>query len=289
MDFGQLSWRELAAVAGVALAGAAIGTIGGHALREWVLNRPLHGLRTRRGLEAAYRKYRDPIVLAALELSSRLIQVCRDYPPDYLDSEVLDTVPRISPGADGAGSDAWIQRYTVESTVYRLCALLGWLELYRQSVAHLDIRELEISQKLDRAIFTLRADMADVPGNMHPNAEGWHDVRLLREEQRAIGEAMITEVDGQRTVLGYGEFCRLLVEPDMIGRSRWLRVAGSLLLDPKLAMDFRLMRLQRLVVHLVDLVGMLAPRRLRDIHTQARERYQDKAAADLTLTTQFVA
>lgn len=282
MDFGQLTLRELLAVAGFALAGAGIGTVGGHVLREWLLKRPLHGLRTRRALEDAHRKYRDPIVLAALELSSRLIQICRDYPPDYLDSEILETVPRTSPGGDGPANDIWMHRYTVESTVYRLCALLGWLEIYRQAVAQLDIRELDISQKLDRAIFTIRADMADVPGNLHPNAEGWHDVRLMREEQRAIGEAMIVDNSGERTVLGYGEFCRLMVEPDVVGRSRWLRVAGSLLLDPKLTMDFRLMRLQRMVVHLVDLVGMLAPRRLRDIHQQARERYQDRAEGDLT-------
>jgi hypothetical protein len=260
----------------LALGGAMIGTLLAHIIRERVLARPLHRLRTQRTLEMALNRYRDSIVLAALELCSRLMQICRDYPPEYLDSSVLETPPQPSPSAEGEDKDLWLHRYTLESSVYRLCALLGWFELYRQAVAFVDTHATTQSRELESMMFLIRADMADMARNISTDAEGWYDVRLLREEQRAIGEAMIHEVEGQRTVLGYGEFCRLLAESEMVGRARWLRVAGAFMLDPKLTKDFRLLRLQRMVVHLVDLIGLLAPRRLRDMHQQAREQYRDR-------------
>lgn len=264
------------AVFAIALGGALSGTVLAHVIREWVLARPLHQLRTQRALDLALHRYRDSIVLAALELCSRLMQICRDYPPEFLDSEILQTPPLPSPAADGEDKDLWLHRYTLESSVYRLCALLGWFELYRQAVAFVDTHAASQNRELESLMFLIRADMADMARNISTDAEGWYDVRLLREEQRAIGEAMIHEVEGQRTVLGYGEFCRLFVEKEMVGRARWLRVAGAFMLDPKAAKDFRLLRLQRMVVHLVDLVGLLAPRRLRDVHQQASEQYRDR-------------
>lgn len=49
-----------------------VGTLFGHYLKEVVLARSLEDWKHRRTLREVYRKYRDPIVLAAIELASRL-------------------------------------------------------------------------------------------------------------------------------------------------------------------------------------------------------------------------
>jgi hypothetical protein len=76
---------------------AAIVTAGGNllatVLKDFLFARYFEERKERQTLMSVYRKYRDPIVLAGEELESRLSQICKSYPPDYLRSEVLDSTP----------------------------------------------------------------------------------------------------------------------------------------------------------------------------------------------------
>jgi len=97
-------------------------------------------------------------------------------------------------------------------------------------------------------------------------------VLVFREEQRAIGESMIVTIGGARTVIGYAEFCDLFTASQPLSRAQWLRTAATFLLDPRRTKDFRHTRMQRLIVHLVELVDGLSKARLRDDHWKAHQR-----------------
>jgi len=215
------------------------------------------------------------------------VQICRDYPPEYLRSDFVQSDPeQATPTSPG---DLDLRRYSLESSVYRLCSLLGWIELYRQEIVFLDTHEAPFSRLLDKAIYAIRADLADAGLNIAPDRDDWCDVLLFREEQRAIGESMITTVGGNRVIIGYAQFCELLAQNNAAGPARWIKVASAYFTDPKEEKDFRLVRMQRLIVHLVDLVQVLAPGRLRDSHREARERYRAAAIASADLTSAGVA
>jgi hypothetical protein len=127
---------ELKDLLGLAVLAALVTTAGNllaTVLKDFFLSRSFERWKERLTRNAVYRKYRDPIVLAAQELESRLSHICESYPPDYLRAEVLDAaVPEVG---INSSDDPYYKRYRLLSTVYRLCAFLGWLELYRQEPA----------------------------------------------------------------------------------------------------------------------------------------------------------
>ena len=78
--------------------------------------------------------------------------------------------------------------------------------------------------------------------------------------------------------MGYAEFCDLFPGDANTSRAKWLRTAGTFLLDAKATKDFRQIRMQRLIVHLVELVDVFSPARLRDEHRTAHTRYKKLTA-----------
>jgi hypothetical protein len=174
------------------------------------------------------------------------------------------------------------RKYKLVSTMYRLCAFLGWVELYRQDTTYLDADDGSGARPVDRAIYAVRSDLADGQLNNARDWETWRDLLLFREEQRAIGESMIVTVGGARTVMGYAEFCDLFSDGASTSRVKWLRTAGTFLFDLEPAGDFRQIRMQRLIVHLVELVDILSKKRLRDEHWTAYNRYKKVAAHSAT-------
>src|SRR5438105_1843264 len=115
-------WQEFALVMLVGVAGA-LGALGGNLLKELLPALALEDWKARRQLAGVFRKYRDPIVLSAVELCHRLAEIEAQYPPSFLSSSLASpvSVPSV-PTTD----DPYYQRYKLESSVYRLCALLGW-------------------------------------------------------------------------------------------------------------------------------------------------------------------
>ena len=223
-------------------------------LKEFVFVRSFEQWKERRTLLSVYRRYRDPLLLAAEELHSRVAEISEQYPAAYLQSSVLDQHPKQL--AANSADDPYYQRYRLTSTVFRLCAFLGWLELYRQELTFLDTGQETINNRLEESLEGVRDDLANGRLNREPDRTEWSDRLIFREEQRAIGEGMIVG-DSPRVVRGYGAFHALFERADTDDELWWLRIAQGFLLDPQGKRDFRLRRLERMRDHLEATVSLL--------------------------------
>jgi len=271
-----LGWRDLLGLSAVGALVTTAGTLLGLVLKDWVFARSFEKWRTRHALEAAQRKYRDPIVLSALELFHRLAEVLREYPTDFLASHLLGEQETTTERS--AIRDRYFRQYKLQSSVFRLCAFLGWLELYRQELVFLESGRGRPNRLVEDSIRNIRADLADGTLNGSQDWYEWTDALIYREEQRAIGEVMITDGSGARVVLGYAQFSRLYKD-DADGGTPWIATARSFFLDPEPPRDFRLERMRRLVAHLVDLVESLDPARISDDHRKVRAQYRNVTVA----------
>lgn len=233
-------------------------------LREFLLVRSFERWKERRALRAVYQRYRDPIVLSGIDLLSRLAEIRRAYPTNYLLSEVAAQRP--TRFAANTNEDPHYRRHKLVSSVYRLCAFLGWLELYRQELTFLDTGRRRDNRNLEGYLEDIRRDLADGQLNQAPDWPVWIDFLVFREEQRAVGAAMIVDGGGQRTIMGYGVFLALVDVPeDERGAELWwLNTASRFLLDLRADRDFRRTRLERLERDVRKLIGVLSPDRLPD-------------------------
>jgi hypothetical protein len=244
---------------GLTVVGSAISTLGalfGILLKDYFFSRSFERWKQRETLEGLYQKYRDPLTLSARELASRTRGIVEQYPTVYLTAEVLASRPerQIENNID----DPYFRRYKLLSTVYRFCAFLGWIELYRQELTYLHSGRIKHSRELERAVELIRGDLADGQLNDAKNWYEWRDTLVFREELRAIGDSIIEPRGTTRTVMGYGRFAELFDATDPSPTQRWARVLLNFLLDLEMQRpDFRQTRLQRLVVHLVGLMELL--------------------------------
>jgi hypothetical protein len=239
-------------------------------LKDFVFTRSLEKWKERqkerRELMSVYRTYRDPIVLAAKDLKRRLTQICdrdKSYPPDNFRPEALNL--GLGDLEINSFTDPHFTRYRWLSTVYRLCAFFGWLELYRQDVTFLDTGQERQNHPLEGALKLLKGDegpltllkgaLAD--GDLNKEDDSWRDRLIFREEQRAIGEAMIASGPKPRVVIGYGTFCNLFIR-SLDDENLWpLRVARNFFVNLEEAKDFRQKRLKRMVQHLTEVIDTL--------------------------------
>jgi hypothetical protein len=138
-----------------------------------------------------------------------------------------------------------------------MCALLGWLELYRQDVTFLNTDEKEVSRILEDALENIRNDLADGRLNKASDFQKWNDRLIFREEQRAIGEAMITDTS-PRTVMGYGAFRALFERSRADDELWWMRVVLNFLSDMADMKDFRRDRFKLMREHLERAIDLLS-------------------------------
>jgi hypothetical protein len=256
-----------------------IGTLMGFFLKEWLFPRSFEDWKAKRSLESVYKKYKDPLLLSTMELWTRLEEICREHPAvcrespiDYLNSQYLNYASELPTRSSAV--DVHFNQYKLQSSVYRLCAFFGWVELFRQDLVFLYDEKKLVGPKVREALDNIRSDFADGQLNEAEDWEDWCDALIYREEQRAIGESMITDGTNGRVVLGYGEFSQLLNGIPPLGKSHWFNVAIRFLIDPEQDNDFRLIRLQRLVVHLADLIEALDSPRFSKKHRELRSKYE---------------
>jgi len=267
-----MTWDKILGYAGAGAVVTTIGTLIGLVLKERIFARSFERWKTQLSLQQVARRYREPIALTALELCTRLIDVCDEYPAEFLDSSIL-TISAPSRPTLNSAADPYFKRYRLVSTVYRLCAFLGWIELYRQETTYLEPEGRSRTRDLERAIFAIRSDLADGQLNTAKDWPTWHDALIFREEQRAIGESMIVSAGQTRTIMGYAKFAESYPSSGTLSEERWFTRAAAFLLDLKRTKDFRQQRLQRLVVHLTNLAELLAPNRIRQEHCDAHAKY----------------
>lgn len=250
---------ELKAWFGLSVVGTLVSTIGailGIFLKDFIFSRSSERYKQRIALEALVKRYHDPLLLAASDLTSRLVEILDHYPTVYLKESVFCSQPDRQ--IRNSIHDPYFQKYKLLSTLYRFGSLLGWLELYRQELTFLHPADYSKSQRLELVVHCIKSDLADGQLNQAQDWDTWRDTLIFREELRGVGESMIEMRGNLRAVMGYGRFCELISSPESNATSRWSKVLLNFLLDLQTEQkDFRQIRLERLLHHLVELLGLL--------------------------------
>jgi hypothetical protein len=189
----------------------------------------------RREAEAVLDKYREPLILAAYDLQSRLFNILgKNFLGKYYVRDV-----------DGS------RRYAVEHTLYLVGQYFAWTEILRREVQFLEFDEAEETKRVGRLQRGIRDLFA------RDDEQLGRPFMIWRGEQNAIGERMTVAEGGQRYCMGYATFADCVTEPAF---ARWFeRLRGDLDLiaaEPNA-------RLRELQHALVDLVVALDPQQLR--------------------------
>ncbi len=259
-------WLAFTVVAAVI---STVGALLGIVLKDYLFSRAFESWKQRKSLEQLYQKFRDPLLLSARELCSRLIEILDQYPTCYLKKSVIESRPdrQITNDID----DPYFQRYKLVSTAYRLCSFLGWLELYRQDIVFLHSGNNKHSKRLEDTLAKIRSDFADGQLNKAEDWIEWKDTLIFREELRAIGESMLEPHGTSMAVMGYGKFCEVFDSGLATGANRWISVVLNFTLDMEVNVrDFRKIRIARLVTHLKDLLELLDDSKLHKYFSDAR-------------------
>jgi len=183
-----------------------------------------------RGLHAedVLATYREPLAAAAFDLQSRIYNILR---MDFFDK-----------WANGkARTDA-----AVESTLFRLAQYFGWSEILRRKIQFLSFPEDEETRK----VAGLQADICRC---FLTDSYGV-GLMLWSDEQRALGEQMIVEENGDVLCMGYARFRKQCEDTFSVHRE-WLREEIA-----EAGVNDRLRDAQHL---LCDLVETLDSRRVR--------------------------
>lgn len=179
--------------------------------------------------------YREPLAAAAFDLQSRIYNILR---MDFFDK-----------WANGkARTDA-----AIESTLFRLAQYFGWSEILRRKIQFLSFPEDQETRKVAR----LQADIA----RCFLTDRYGLALMLWTDEQRALGEQMIVEENGDVLCMGYARFRKQCDDTFSLHRE-WLRKEIT---EP--GVNDRLRDAQHL---LCDLVETLDSRRVR--YTQNLDR-----------------
>jgi hypothetical protein len=103
----------------------------------------------------------------------------------------------------------------------------------------------------------------------------WRDTLIFREELRAIGESMIESRASGRSIMGYGRFVDLLNDDGQNSIVTWSKVVFNFLLDQEdTNKDFRKLRLQRVLQHLIDFIELIDKRGIDARLKDARKRWK---------------
>lgn len=236
-----------------------IGSLCGVLLKDFFFARSIERWREKQNARALFVRYREPLIVAAIELASRLDEILKHYPTVYLTTAVSQSRPARQ--THNSLEDAYFRRYKLLSTLYRFCALWGWVELYRQDLTSLRSQRDARTIYLETVLESARSAVADGQLNEADDWEDWRDTLVFREELRAIGESMLGVREGSRTVLGYAAFVARIEDEHASELKRWGHVALNFFLDLG-AKDFRRKRLELLFASVVQLIQLLDPSQL---------------------------
>lgn len=270
-------WLGLTVVA--ALVSSAV-TLLGIFLKEWFFARSIEQWKQKRALEQTYQRFRDPLGLATRELASRLREILDSYPSVYLSSAVRASNPQRQ--LANSEDDPYYRRYKLTSTIYRFCALLGWIELYRQEITFLHLSDNLHTDKLESSLSLFRRSFADGDLNQADDFDEWRDTLIFREELRAMGEAMLESRGSSRTVMGYAKFFSS-IEDTSTAISHWGTVASNFFLDLEVDRDFRKQRMAAALCQLVDMCELLNNGKLDDSMSKARKKWTSLVPSNIQL------
>jgi hypothetical protein len=220
--------------------------------------------------ERTYARQKTQVRLSAKELRSALSKIdsADPYPPAFLNEDFIFHQPNRP--ASFSPNEPYYQKYDFVSTVYRVCALLGWLELYRRDPSFLSGPPNE-KKTIEECFLQIRKAFGnEFSSEKKENgmADKWIDGLILEDDQRAIGEKML-EKDTPGVVLGYAAFCeRKAGRPrrdDPVGKyddsqDYWVWNATRFIIELGLnkgAPDFKRQRVKKLIKALDELIPVL--------------------------------
>jgi hypothetical protein len=182
-----------------------------------------------REAERVLAKYREPLVLGAYDLQSRLYNILRK---DFLRKYYV-------------GDRAGRRDYVRDHTIYLIGQYFGWTEIMRREVQFLLFEEAAETRQVAQLQYAIRNAFAS-------DEEGLGDLFMIwRGEQSAIGERMIAVEEGQRFCIGYATFVEKMASQEF---GRWFERLASDLDGIVGAPNERLRRLQHGLVDLVELL-----------------------------------
>lgn len=249
----------------LAAAGAIITTGGSLValfIKDFLLTRYFEDRRDKRIIDNVYKKYKDPILLSSIELSSRIIEILENYPTVYLNTTVLKSSPTSL--SKNTTDDEHFRKYKFISSLYRLCSFFGWLELYRQEITFLSSSNDKANRNLERCLLKIRSIFADGHLNNSNDWQEWTDFLIFREEQRGIGERMIVNNDGTKSIMGYVKFKGLAQDYIDNNQNDWMGSVINFLIDLKVKKDFRKERLLFLVSNFKELLETMDKKQSKD-------------------------
>jgi hypothetical protein len=191
----------------------------------------VHMARTEAERDAAtiLAKYREPLILAAYDLQSRLYNILRQ---DFLGKYYA---------IDRDGS----RQYAVDHTLYLIGQYFAWTEILRREVQFLRFQEEASTRRVSMILHDVRETFAsDRPELGQP-------FMIWRGEQNALGERMIVVEDGERLCIGYATFVEKSADPAF---ERWF---ASLRRDIDAVAHEPSPRLRELQHRLVELITTL--------------------------------
>jgi hypothetical protein len=178
-------------------------------------------------------KYRDPLLRAAHDLQSRLLRLLNGT---FLGTSFSDITK-------------WERVYLFQNTMYVLAEYLGWVEILRREIRFLDLGNVKANRRLAELMESITEIIfQDSPRDLF---------RLLRGEQRAIGEIMIAPAVHTSAAplecIGYATFVQKLKDPDF---NHWFRNLhrdiGKFIREPKASRRKRIILLQHALIDLID-------------------------------------
>ncbi|MES2111834.1 MAG: hypothetical protein V4577_23960 [Bacteroidota bacterium] len=226
-------------------------------IKEFLLVKYFDNVREKKALQLVSKKYKDPILLSAVELARRLRELNAPHLPlsgTYTISFLFDQSTAMK---KNDATDPYFLKYKIVSTIYRFCAFFGWLELFRQDITFLNSHSKKESQEFSRILRIINSSIADGQINNEPDWETWKDVLIFREELRAIGEGMIEIQGNQKTIFGYGKFKEIMSSAESVNNYPWLNPVTSFFTEFNKTKDFRIQRLDLLLKSLKELIKCL--------------------------------
>jgi hypothetical protein len=206
-------------------------------------------------------RYREPLLLAANSLQSRIFNVIRDdYLPLYLHC-----------------GDREQELYARRFTVYTLAEYLCWVEIIRRELRFLDLGAEEENREFTRRMLAVTNTISN------KDRDETH-FRLFRGQQRALGELMMVRTPGsnEHDCLTYPEFNRRLdEEPAFLGWFERLLNDVDVISDASIDRNERLVRTQWA---LIDLIDFLDPAKIR-LGADHREKYAWTAPSPVPSTS----
>ena len=143
-------------------------------------------------------KYRDPLLRSAIDLQSRLFNICKN--------NILEEFDQKDPSE---------QKYLINNTLYVFAEYFGWVEILRREVQFLDLGDFELNRHLNELLVNVTKAFGTNRLNEQPNFDP--TLQLFNGEQRAIGEIMMLPRSSDRALgyecIGYAAFVQKMADP----------------------------------------------------------------------------